>query len=90
MGLAGSYILGRKILKIRRRIININNKEDDCIYQLESIDDNYAWFYFEHTIHSDMKTATPLYFDSNRNYRPPVGMNEISAILKFEEQDLCE
>lgn len=77
-------------MKIQRRIINVNNKEDDCIYQLESIDDNYAWFYFEHTIHSDMKTATPLYFDHNRNYKNPLGIDEISAILKFEEQDLCE
>lgn len=78
-------------MKIQRRIINVNNKEDDCIYQLEFMEDNYLWSYVEHTVYSNIKKiATPLYFDSNRNYRPPVGMNEISAILKFEEQDLCE
>lgn len=75
-------------MKIRRRIINVNNKEDDCIYQLEFIEDNYLWYYVEHTLYSNMKTATPLYFDTNRNYRQPIGINEISAVLKFEDKDL--
>lgn len=76
-------------MKIRRRIINIDNEEDDYIYELTCKNNVYFWDCLFPTP-PERKNATPLYLNNKRNYTIPLTNRVLAGKLKFEEADLCE
>lgn len=73
-------------MKIRRRIVNIDNEEDDYIYELTFKNNIYIWDCLYQTP-PESENAPPLYLDSKRDIsEPPEG--KLAHTLKFKEKDL--
>ena len=69
-------------MEIYRRIVNENDKSDDCIYQLVYVYDfGYRWHYRRFTKDIDKNDFLTIYKKSNDKYR-------LDGILDFDPQDL--
>lgn len=67
-------------MKIYRRIINENDKNDDCIYQLILEECGYRWHYRSFTRHSGQYDI-PILYKSCSKFR-------LNGVLDFDPQDL--
>lgn len=78
-------------MKIVYRIINKDNDEDDCLYELTTTDDPvYLWQYLSRVkLGDDVGDYPILYLGMERNFDDfDASKNEIAGQLIFEPEDL--
>lgn len=78
-------------MKILRRIIYIDNDEDDCIYQLVHNEcAGYYWNYIgrSHWFDETIGEYSILRFGDERNLNGDHSKDELAGLLRFEPADL--
>lgn len=78
-------------MKIVYRIINKDNDEDDCLYELIKSDSEiYLWQYLSRVkLGDDVGDYPILYLGMERNFDDfDASKNEIAGQLRFEPEDL--
>ena len=79
-------------MRIIYRIINKDNDEDDCLYELTTTTDDpvYLWQYLSRVkLGDDVKDYPILYLGMERNFDDfDASKNEIAGQLRFEPEDL--